>query len=105
MPPAPTTRRLRLSPEFGCWPTWDQDTGESLDPADLRLPADLAERLRRWDDAFQATFDSAYPPDSRFPHTEAEAAWYAEGRALFVALCEVFGSDLVTCIDGLRAQP
>ncbi len=93
--------RLRLSPEFGCWPTWDQDTGDPVDPASLGLPDDLAQRLTRWDDAFQATFDSAYPPDSRFPDADAEAAWFAEGRALFVALRDVFGPDRVSRVDGL----
>lgn len=103
--PSPPPRRIRLAPEFECWPIWDPDTGETLDPADLGLPGDLADRLRRWDDAFQATYDPVDPRDSRFSDAQAEAAWYAEGRALFLALSEVFGPDRVTSIDGLRAQP
>ena len=85
-------RTLRLAPEFGCWPLWDDATGDNLDPADWPLPPDLAARLRAWDDAFQSTFDSAYPPDSRFPSLEAEAAWTAEGEALAAAIEQVVGA-------------
>ncbi len=86
---------LRIAPEFQCWPTWDDATGDSLDPADLPIPAALAERVRLWDQAFQAIFDDACPPDSRFPDPAAEAAWRAEGNAIFDALCEVLGPDRV----------
>lgn len=82
---------LRLAPEYGCWPTWDADTGDSLDPAALPIPAALAERIRRWDDVFQATLDHAYPPDSGFPDADAETAWQAEGEAIFAALTEALG--------------
>jgi|GEM_PF-5444417 len=90
-----TAPRLRLAPEFGCWPIWDE-TGENIDPADLPIPAELAGRIALWDDAFQATLDPAYPPDSRFPDAAAEAAWFAEGAAIFVALSAALGPDRVT---------
>lgn len=93
-----TARRIRLAPEYGCWPTWDE-TGDCLDPADLPIPKDLVDRIARWDDAFQATLDQTYPPDSRFPDDAAEAAWRAEGDAIFAALCEAFGSGRVTRRD------
>lgn len=86
-------RRLRLAPEFGCWPLWDDATGDNLEPEDWPLPPDLAARLRAWDDAFQATLDDAYPPDSRFPSPADEAAWTAEAVALKAALIEVLGAD------------
>lgn len=86
-------RRLRLAPEYGCWPLWDDATGDTLDPEDWPLPPDLTARLRAWDAAFQATLDDAYPPDSRFVSQEAEAAWTAEGEALKAALIEVLGAD------------
>lgn len=85
-------RVFRLAPEYGCWPLWDDATGDNLEPEHWPLPPDLAARLRAWDDAFQATLDSAYPPDSRFASAEAEAAWTAEGAALKAALIELLGA-------------
>ena len=97
----PSPRILRLAPEYGCWPTWDQDTGDTIDPVDLPIPRDLADRLKHWDDLFQATLDQNYPPDSRFPDHVAEIAWRAEGEAIYAALCDVLGADRVTRHDKL----
>lgn len=88
-----TPRTFRLAPEFGCWPIWDDATGDNLDPVELAISPALVERIRRWDDAFQTTLDPAYPPDSRFPDEAAEAAWRAEGNALFDTLCEALEPD------------
>lgn len=93
---SPSSGRVRLASEYGCWPTWDDETGDNLDPADLGLPSDLVARLVAWDDRFQATFDDACPPDSRFPDADAEANWIAEGDVLFVALTEELGADRLT---------
>ncbi|MFC5344152.1 hypothetical protein ACETK8_18575 [Brevundimonas staleyi] len=93
MPTSPRT--IRLAPEFGCWPLWDDESGDYLDPAALPLPPALAERIARWDDAYQATLDPDYPPDSRFPDAAAEAVWRAEGEAIFEALTDLLGADRV----------
>lgn len=99
-----TAPRVRLAPEYGCWPTWDE-TGDCLDPADLPIPKDLVDRIARWDDAFQATLDRSYPPDSRFPDDADEAAWRVEGEVIFAALSESLGPDHVTRRDPFWPQP
>jgi hypothetical protein len=88
-------RILRLAPEYGCWPTWDDETGDILDPAALPIPAALAERILRWNAALQATLDQGYPPDSRFPDDADAAAWRAEGEAIGHALGKALGPDRV----------
>ena len=93
-----TAPRIRLAPEYGCWPTW-AETGDCLDPAGLPIPGDLVARISCWDDAFQATLDQTYPPDSRFADDAADAAWRAEGDAIFAALVEALGPDRVTRRD------
>lgn len=90
---------LRLSPEYGCGPLWDDAEGYCVEPAAFGIPPELAERIQRWDDAYQATLDPDYPPGSRFPDEAAEAAWQAEGEAIFQAL-----TDLL-CADGVRRGP
>mgnify|MGYP001409757560 FL=1 len=37
--------RLRLAPEWECWPLWDDETGDNLVPRDLDLPPGLLTRL------------------------------------------------------------
>lgn len=86
---------IRLAPEYGCWPTWNDTTGDTLDPAELPIPAALVDRILSWDAAFQATLDDAYPPDSRFATEAAEAAWRAEGNAIFDALVDHLGPGRV----------
>ena len=74
--------RLRLAPEWECWPLWDDETGDNLDPRDLDLPAALLARLVAWDDVFQATFNRDDPLASVLPGD----AWREEGRALAEAI-------------------
>ncbi|MBO9588518.1 hypothetical protein [Devosia sp.] len=74
--------RLRLAPEWECWPLWDHETGDNLDPRDLKLPPALLARLVAWDDVFQATFNRDDPLASVLPGED----WQAEGRALAEAL-------------------
>lgn len=78
MPPS----RIRFNPEWGCYPLWDDATGEPLELGAIGLPPDLAARIDAWDGLFQAILDQNYPPDSKFASPEAEAAWVAEGKAL-----------------------
>jgi len=74
--------RLRLAPEWECWPLWDDETGDNLDPRDLGLPPALLARLVAWDDVFQATFNRDDPLASVLPGED----WREEGRALTQAL-------------------
>jgi hypothetical protein len=69
--------RLRLATEWECWPLWDDETGDNLDPRDLDLPSALLARLVAWDDVFQATFNRDDPLASVLPGDE----WREEGRA------------------------
>lgn len=77
--PAP---RLRLSPEWQCWPLWDVERGHNIDPADLDLPEALRLRLLVWDDVFQGLYETDDFTSVAFESREAEAAWRAEGRQI-----------------------
>lgn len=82
-------RRLRLAPEWECWPTWDHETGDNLDPASLGLPDEIVARINDWDAVFQAIYDRDDPLSSRFPSAGAEAAYVAEGRAIAATLARM----------------
>lgn len=86
LPKPPLPERLRLAPEYGCWPTWDDETGYNVDPADLGLSDALLARLHEWDDAWQATFKPDDPKASRFADDDAAQHWRDEGRAIATEL-------------------
>lgn len=86
-------------------------------PSSMRPPADaltisagwtksLAGRIEDWDDGFQLAFgeDSEWQ-EMRFPSTEEEAAWRAEGLAIAGALEAVYGSANVSIGEGWLRPP
>jgi len=72
--------------EFGAGPFWNgawKGTGKYLlDFEDVPLSDGLHSRMRAWAEAYWATCDPEYPPDSHFPTPEARLAWLADGRTL-----------------------
>lgn len=49
---------------------------------DLPLSQKLKHKITAWDVAYQATFNSDYPPDSGFDSPEVEHRHKAEGKRL-----------------------
>lgn len=88
-----TVRIIRMAPEYGCWPLWDDATGENIEPTDLPIPPELAQRIGTWDDIFQTTLDRDDPVNSAFPDPSAEAAWRDELDAIFDTLGDVLGAE------------
>jgi len=79
------SRRLMIHADYECWPTWWVDTTGGMDnpdPRDLGLSPELARDLVRWSDDLDATYDPAYPPDSRFETPAQEAAFWERGPEL-----------------------
>jgi hypothetical protein len=65
------------------------------DLADLQLPADLADRLRRWSAYWDRTFDW----EDGWPDGAPEAWWTEEEDRLPRAIAMAFGSDFVVEAD------
>lgn len=66
---------LRLSPEYNCWPTWDDATSTNIDPATLGFSDALLARIRDWDALFQQGYNDEDPFVSTFPSLEQERLW------------------------------
>jgi hypothetical protein len=99
-PPLPSpSQRLRITPEVGCWPLWNDETGDNLDPARLPIPADLVEELMRWDAKYQAAFDYLNPGAGAFPTREAEVEFRAEAKALASSLRTVWLGGVALQLD------
>lgn len=95
--------RITLQPEWGTGPIWitrGDSIAESYDADEVTDVLDLSDELRAaiaaWDDRFQATFNSDYPPDSAFPTPDDEAAWLAVGKELALRLRQEVPEAVVT---------
>ncbi len=86
--------RLRLAPEHGCWPTWDDETGDNVDPADLGLSEALLRRLEAWDAVWQASFDAADRQRSGIADEAAAERWQSEGQAIAAQLADEWQGPL-----------
>lgn len=79
---------LRLSPEYNCWPTWDDEHFSNVDPSILGFSDGLLQRLRDWDERFQKTYNPDDPFSSAFASVEEERLWADEAVAVWEGICE-----------------
>lgn len=95
-PAAVPLRRLRLAPEIGCSPLWDDESGDNLELTDVALPSDLITRLEQWDQIFQATYNPAEPAQgSCFSSPETRASYLEEARDIARELKEVWPGEVI----------
>lgn len=73
---------LRLRADWQCYPLWDADTGDNVSPYELDLSHELLDRIERWDDLFQDTYNGDDPASSGFKGEEELALYRAEGKAI-----------------------
>lgn len=97
-------KSLRLQPEYRCWPVWDQESGQPVDPRALGLTRELAGRLAAWDALYQATYDAGDPARSGFPDLASERAWLKEGNALAARLAGEWHGEVSNAISGLTGM-
>ena len=67
------TKYIKIAPEYGCEPIWISEDGRLYYYDDDRFvlsDPEISEPLLKWDSIFQNTFDSSYPPDSRFENAQ-----------------------------------
>lgn len=85
--------RIKLMPDYGCWPLWLTDGSGvgNIDPETLPLSAHLRRRLEAWSRRYDETLDEADPASSGFESVEAMDEFRAEGGALRDALTSELG--------------
>ncbi|MEO6530729.1 MAG: hypothetical protein ABI563_11615 [Specibacter sp.] len=83
-------RVIRVFPDYGRrWPLWEDSTAErpskyAMEPEDFGLSQNLTERLRRWQD----TWDAENLDGNEWSSPVNETAWRAEGAAIAQQLRE-----------------
>lgn len=88
--PAAPPRNLRLRPEWQSHPLWNADIGDNISPWELDLPEELLNRIERWDDLFQDTYNGDDPASSGFKSAEDERLYREEGKAIAIELTKVW---------------
>lgn len=88
-------KRIILATEFLSTSLFcpDLDSMGHVDMENLPISSDLKIELALWNDEFQKTFDSCYPPDSSFPTPELAETHAGRGRELAKRLQEELGDD------------
>ena len=70
--------------EVECWPFWDDETGDNVDPVELGLSDALVASLSAWSDELtRVVLGNRDPAASGFKSPGEEAAWEAEGLRLW----------------------
>jgi hypothetical protein len=75
-----------VAADYGCWPIWDEDEPDNVDPASLGLSTELQERLHAWSASFEEGFDWDDPANSPPPSPGWQEAFDTEGRCLAAAI-------------------
>jgi hypothetical protein len=86
-------RRLRVMPDYRCWPVWEDEEVGNVDPGTLPISTALRRRLLDWAAAFDATLNDDDPSGSGFATEEQKLDHETEGRRLAMALQRELGPD------------
>jgi hypothetical protein len=98
---------IKVMADYDTFPLWRSGEGGvvNIDPADLPITQALVQALTQWAQAYDATLDREYPPDSKFPSAAAEAEFHAAGERLARQLSKQLGVwCLVEYVDGRPAS-
>ena len=75
-------KTIKLMADFHCFPLWDPEVPDNLNPDDLPLSAGLRARLHEWAARYTATLNSDDPARSGFSSRAEEARFTQDGAAL-----------------------
>jgi hypothetical protein len=88
-------RRIKLSPDYYCWPLWEASPGMvgNIDPNDLPISADLRDRLTAWAKEYDEILVLDDPRLSGFKTKEARERFETERFELAGDLQRELGDD------------
>jgi abortive infection bacteriophage resistance protein len=83
-------------PEYQCSPIWElkHDGLVNLSLNELTVTKELKRDIQSWNSVFEETYDSSYPPNSRFPNKRSLEQFDKEGRTLWLRLQKELGAGI-----------
>lgn len=76
-------KKIKLMPDYQCWPLWNIEEPDNINPAELPLSAKTIEGLLKWAQTFDETLNWDDPASSGFESEEADTAFEREGIRLW----------------------
>jgi hypothetical protein len=97
-------RKLKLMPDYQCFPLWWSEPGRvgDIDPATLPLSPETRSALDAWAQAFDSRLDLDDPAHSREVSAEEALAFEREGVRLWMRLREELASEYDVSYQSVR---
>ena len=85
--------RIKLMPDYSCYPLWDRDDGGDIEPWELPLSEATIERLLNWQDIYDRTIDWDDPASAGFASEKEKRVFEREGISLWKQLQTELGDE------------
>ena len=76
-------KRIKLMPDYNCYPIWDMDEVDNINPQDLPLKTETIHRLNAWADLFECGLDWHDPGGKSLWSEEDTNLYQQEGLSLW----------------------
>jgi hypothetical protein len=86
-------QRIKLMPDYSCYPLWDRDDGGDVEPWELPLSEATIERLLNWQKIYDGIIDWDDPAAAGFASVQEEIAFEREGISLWLQLQKELGDE------------
>ena len=86
-------QRIKLMPDYSCYPLWDRDDGGDIEPWELPLSETTIERLLNWQKIYDGIIDWDDPASAGFASSQEEIAFEREGISLWKQLQKELGDE------------
>jgi hypothetical protein len=86
-------QRIKLMPDYSCYPLWDRDDGGDIEPWELPLSETTIERLLNWQDIYDRTIDWDDPASAGFASEKEKKVFEREGISLWKQLQKELGDE------------
>jgi len=87
---------IKIMPEYECSPIWISKNGQVFENVAIKffnLNDELKKEVINWDNLYQSTLDSDYPPDSGFKNVKEEETFEKLGIVVWKKINEVYKSS------------
>jgi len=90
-------KKIKLMPDYECWCLWNLDPTNkdsyNINPDKLPISSALKEKLSKWDQEYQLTFNEEYPPNSGFKTSQDQVRHNRVGNELAQRLQGELGEE------------
>jgi hypothetical protein len=99
-------KHLKVMADYHCFPIWDIDEPNNIDPHTLPLSEALIAKLMQWAARYDNTLNTEYPPSSGFLDTDSAVSFIHDGKDLTESLRNELSDDYsITYVPDAQVRP